>query len=99
MKTCLRTVTPLVVMFGALGSGRAEAQSGILGPNTYADVPFNQGSLFYRPSGARSSSSMLRPAPKNASNPTRGRFFRRRLGRPVTAPNTYGLQPWRGWSR
>ena len=49
--------------------------------NTYADVPFNQGSLFYRPSGAKP------PVTSNrSSSAPRGPFWRRRA-------NTYAVQP------
>ncbi len=41
--------------------------------NTYADVPFNQGSLFYRPSGARPPAN----APPSTASRQRWRFFRR----------------------
>ena len=34
--------------------------------NTYADVPFNQGSLFYRPSGARPPATTSYPRPAQA---------------------------------
>lgn len=39
-----------MALLGGWGLG---AQSANAQMNTYADVPFNQGSLFYRPSGAR----------------------------------------------
>ena len=41
----------------AFGAPPAHAQM-----NTYADVPFNQGSLFYRPSGARPPATTSAPA-------------------------------------
>jgi hypothetical protein len=44
------------MLFGALGLlgvWAAGARPAHAQMNTYADVPFNQGSLFYRPSGAR----------------------------------------------
>ena len=47
----MRTRSKLLAL-GAL-SALAFAGSEARAQNTYADVPFNQGSLFYRPSGAR----------------------------------------------
>lgn len=38
---------------GLLGGWALDARPAQAQQNTYADVPFNQGSLFYRPSGAR----------------------------------------------
>lgn len=53
--------------YGALlGARPVQAQ------NTYADVPFNQGSLFYRPSGARPPTRAITPTPR-----TRFGLFRR----------------------
>jgi len=49
--------------------------------NTYADVPFNQGSLFYRPSGAKPPTTTTRPS---YSAPRR--FFRRQRGYTYAAP-------------
>jgi hypothetical protein len=42
-----------VLTASALALGAAFLAPEARAQNTYADVPFNQGSLFYRPSGAR----------------------------------------------
>jgi hypothetical protein len=57
--------------------------------NTYADVPFNQGSLFYRPSGAKP------PATSNSNTPRRGLFGRQRgtTYNYATPPRTYAAPP------
>jgi len=47
MKRTTRGLLAILVGSAALTAAPARAQ------NTYADAPFNQGSLFYRPSGAR----------------------------------------------
>ncbi len=59
----------------SLTSQSAQAQM----QNTYADVPFNQGSLFYRPSGAR--------PPATTSAPPR------RVVAPVQPAPTYYYNP------
>ena len=55
--------------------------------NTYADVPFNQGSLFYRRSGAKP------PATSNSNAPRRPLFWRQRGYTYATPPRTYYAAP------
>ena len=72
-------ITSALALAGISFAGEARAQ------NTYADVPFNQGSLFYRPSGAR-------PPRTTTSRPTRWRIFR--PYRPTAvAPQVYQAAP------
>jgi hypothetical protein len=52
--------------------------------NTYADVPFNQGSLFYRPSGAK---------PPQTRTPSRQTVAPRRLTRAPVWNGVYRWQP------
>ena len=89
MNFALKTwiIASAFVVTGISLGGEAQAQ------NTYADVPFNQGSLFYRPSGAR---------PPRTTTPN-ARASRRRLFRPlrpyyappraVTAPRYLNTTP------
>jgi hypothetical protein len=68
MQTTLRKLSMAALTLTGLsflGDRPARAQ------NTYADVPFNQGSLFYRPSGAKP------PATTSPSSSAPRRFFRR----------------------
>ncbi len=60
----LRAIAVAAIL-SCVGAHPARAQ------NTYADVPFNQGSLFYRPSGAK---------PPQTTTSTRGRLFGRARG-------------------
>jgi hypothetical protein len=53
----------LKAALGFMGLWVFEARPANAQMNTYADVPFNQGSLFYRPSGARPpATTSARPA-------------------------------------
>ena len=93
MNFALKTwiIASAFVVTGISWVGEAQAQ------NTYADVPFNQGSLFYRPSGAR---PPRMTTPNANPNP---RASRRRLFRPlrpyyappraVTAPRYLNTTP------
>ncbi len=86
MRTGRMTALSLTLLAATLGGREASAQ------NTYADVPFNQGSLFYRPSGARppqqattTTTTTVASAP---SQPRRFRWFARRPAT-VTQPRYY----------
>lgn len=63
--------------------------------NTYADVPFNQGSLFYRPSGAKPPRMTTAMVPAQTSvrvRPVRRGLFRRARMVPVV-PRTVAPRP------
>ena len=83
MRTTLRTLALAAVAGLALLADRPAAQ------NTYADFPFKQGSLFYRPSGRKppktSSSSILRPAVSSVARPAPLDY--------ATPPRTYAPAP------
>ncbi|MDR3639253.1 MAG: hypothetical protein P4L84_35960 [Isosphaeraceae bacterium] len=63
-------------VMGVLGLWALDARPANAQMNTYADVPFNQGSLFYRPSGARPPATTSVPsttaAPATRYAPQRG---------------------------
>lgn len=69
------------VALGFVGLWALDAQPSRAQMNTYADVPFNQGSLFYRPSGARPPQTTVRrtvpaaPAPVYRTAPQRGATY------------------------
>ncbi|MHC5538398.1 hypothetical protein ACYOEI_09230 [Singulisphaera rosea] len=62
-----------LVVLGAVtspmgGIAQAQSRSSSYVPNTYADFPYNQGSLFYRPQGANAY-TRPRSAPRRMAAP------------------------------
>lgn len=51
------------------GVARAQSRSGSYIPNTYADFPYNQGSLFYQPRGANAYTRPRSSAPRRTVAP------------------------------
>jgi hypothetical protein len=91
MNRSLRTIAlaSLLVLAGELGlTARSALAQGPYGRNGYEDIPFNQGSLFYRP---------LKPG----DPPHRTPSAPRRTYRPYSyAPQgNYYYQPAPGWSQ
>jgi len=101
MRTTLRAMALTGLVAGALGLMAVPAKAQVYGHyNTYADVPFNQGSLFYRPSGAQSP-AVTRTYNSYYVQPRRGLFRRNRVYRPTTYTyptyNTYVRRAGRVW--
>ena len=82
----------ILVGAAALPTRPARAQ------NTYADVPFNQGSLFYRPSGARPPQTTPRrtyTAPRYVYPPRYPAATNYYTPRPVRPAYRYGFRRYR----
>jgi hypothetical protein len=77
----LRSQVRLIAMTLFAAALLVVSEQRVQAQNTYADVPFNQGSLFYRPSGAR--------PPRTTNTTTRRYLFRGTRPNVVTPPRTY----------
>jgi hypothetical protein len=87
-RTWALTAATMAGVLGLIGVRPASAQ------NTYADVPFQQGSLFYRPSGARPPRVITTRPMRSVASPRRFRFAGRRF---LPTRRVYTARPAQGY--